>query len=88
MRDERPDPYLLIGLHKLAEMQGEGMLPELHDALLRLPQPGAERPSALILPFIRKEGRVFAAGSPMAARSFSSVRHRRGVRKGRSCNGP
>ncbi|WP_377290320.1 hypothetical protein [Rhizobium sp. SG2393] len=78
MRDERPDPYLLIGLHKLAEMQGEGMLPELHDALLRLPQPGAERPSALILPFIRKEGarlrRRIADGGQVILFGASSAR--------------
>ncbi len=51
MSDERPDPYLLIGLHKLAETQGDGLVPEFHGVLPRLPLPEVERPSARILPF-------------------------------------
>ncbi len=34
MRDEHPDPSLFIGLHKLAEQTGDGLVPELY-ALLR-----------------------------------------------------
>ncbi len=33
MRDERPDTSLLIGLHKLAEQNGEGLVPELYEIL-------------------------------------------------------
>lgn len=33
MRDERPDTSLLIGLHKLAERNGEGLVPELYEIL-------------------------------------------------------
>jgi len=33
MRDERPDPSLFIGLHKLAEQNGEGLVPELYEIL-------------------------------------------------------
>jgi hypothetical protein len=33
MRDERPDVTLFIGLHKLAEQNGEGLVPELYEIL-------------------------------------------------------
>lgn len=33
MRDERPDTSLFIGLHKLAEQNGEGLVPELYEIL-------------------------------------------------------
>ncbi len=33
MREERPDASLLIGLHKLADQNGEGMVPELYTLL-------------------------------------------------------
>ncbi|WP_119940828.1 hypothetical protein [Neorhizobium sp. NCHU2750] len=33
MRDERPDATLFIGLHKLAEQNGEGLVPELYEIL-------------------------------------------------------
>lgn len=33
MRDERPDLSLFIGLHKLAEQNGEGLVPELYELL-------------------------------------------------------
>jgi hypothetical protein len=34
MRDEHPDATLFIGLHKLAEQNGEGLVPELYDILM------------------------------------------------------
>ena len=37
MREERPDPSLFIGLHKLAEQSGEGLVPELYYYLLANP---------------------------------------------------
>ena len=33
MKDDRPDRSLPIGLHKLAEQNGDGMVPELHRLL-------------------------------------------------------
>lgn len=30
MREERPDASLFIGLHKLAEQSGDGLVPELY----------------------------------------------------------
>jgi hypothetical protein len=35
MREERPDASLFIGLHKLAERDGEGLVPELYELLAR-----------------------------------------------------
>jgi hypothetical protein len=33
MREERPDASLLIGLHKLAERDGGGFVPEIYEIL-------------------------------------------------------
>lgn len=38
MTEQRPDASLLIGLHKLAEQNGDGLVPELY-ALLAQPSP-------------------------------------------------
>ena len=35
MREEHPDPSLFIGLHKLAEQNGDGLVPELYALLTR-----------------------------------------------------
>jgi hypothetical protein len=37
MSEDRRDPTLLIGLHKLAEQNGDGLVPELYDLLTRRP---------------------------------------------------
>lgn len=37
MSDDRRDATLLIGLHKLAQQNGDGLVPELHDLLTRRP---------------------------------------------------
>jgi hypothetical protein len=34
MSDERPEGYTLIGLHKLAAQNGEGMVPELYQLMM------------------------------------------------------
>ncbi|TNM62827.1 hypothetical protein FHP24_16540 [Aliirhizobium smilacinae] len=34
MKEERPDASLFIGLHKLAEQNGEGLVPELYELLV------------------------------------------------------
>jgi hypothetical protein len=33
MKEERPDASLFIGLHKLAEQNGDGLVPELYEIL-------------------------------------------------------
>lgn len=35
MKEDRPDPALYIGLHKLAQQNGEGLVPELYALLSR-----------------------------------------------------
>lgn len=35
MKDERPDASLFIGLHKLAAQNGDGLVPELYELLMR-----------------------------------------------------
>jgi hypothetical protein len=42
MKEERPDASLFIGLHKLAERDGEGLVPELYELLAqhRRDEPG------------------------------------------------
>lgn len=37
MDDDRRDPSLLIGLHKLAQHNGDGLVPELYELLNRRP---------------------------------------------------
>ncbi|MGE6739907.1 hypothetical protein ACQKGC_06490 [Allorhizobium pseudoryzae] len=37
MSDERHDATLFIGLHKLAQQNGDGLVPELYDLLTRRP---------------------------------------------------
>lgn len=34
MSDKRPEGYTLIGLHKLAAQNGEGMTPELYELMM------------------------------------------------------
>lgn len=35
MIDNGPDGFMLIGLHKLAAQNGDGLVPELYDLLMR-----------------------------------------------------
>ncbi|WEZ82829.1 hypothetical protein P6U16_17810 [Rhizobium sp. 32-5/1] len=35
MSDERPDQYMMIGLHKMASQFGDGLVPELYELLMR-----------------------------------------------------
>lgn len=35
MNDERPDAVMMIGLHKLAAQNGDGLIPELYALLTR-----------------------------------------------------
>lgn len=40
MKDDPPDASLLIGLHKLAEQSGDGLVPELYSLLMRRTEGG------------------------------------------------
>ena len=35
MNDQRPDAFMMIGLHKLAAQNGDGLVPELYELLTR-----------------------------------------------------
>jgi len=35
VNDERPDAFMMIGLHKLASQNGDGLVPELYALLTR-----------------------------------------------------
>ncbi|TDW16761.1 hypothetical protein EV128_1327 [Rhizobium azibense] len=35
MKDQRPDGFMMIGLHKLAAQNGDGLVPELYDLLVK-----------------------------------------------------
>ncbi|MGQ3210873.1 MAG: hypothetical protein ACT6U0_01625 [Shinella sp.] len=35
MNDERPEAFMMIGLHKLAAQNGDGLIPELYALLTR-----------------------------------------------------
>lgn len=35
MNDERPEAFMMIGLHKLAAQNGDGLVPELYTLLTR-----------------------------------------------------
>ena len=48
MREERPDASLFIGLHKLAEQTGDGMVPELY-ALLTQNEPAPDMTNIVTL---------------------------------------
>jgi hypothetical protein len=39
MNEERPDAGLFIGLHKLAQQNGDGLVPELYELLTRRAEP-------------------------------------------------
>lgn len=47
MTEERPDASLLIGLHKLADQNGDGVVPELYALLAARP----EADPATVVPF-------------------------------------
>ncbi|WP_037110827.1 hypothetical protein [Pseudorhizobium marinum] len=52
MTEERPDASLLIGLHKLAEQNGDGFVPELYALLAAQPQ--ADRVNVVPFPAERR----------------------------------
>lgn len=54
MREERPDASLFIGLHKLAEQNGDGLVPELY-ALLTRTEPVHDTTNVVTFPPDRRE---------------------------------
>ncbi|CAD7050738.1 hypothetical protein REJC140_01678 [Pseudorhizobium endolithicum] len=55
MREERPDASLFIGLHKLAEQNGDGLVPELYALLADRQQLGPDMTNVIAFPADRPE---------------------------------
>ncbi|MCO5732124.1 hypothetical protein [Rhizobium sp. SSA_523] len=53
MIDDRRDNTFLIGLHKLAQQNGEGLVPELYDLLTRRPDEWPEGDKIMRFPIGR-----------------------------------
>ena len=50
MSSDKPDGFMLIGLHKLAAQNGDGLIPELHALLTREARLQAENPNVSVFP--------------------------------------
>ncbi|CDZ69446.1 Hypothetical protein NGAL_HAMBI2610_10450 [Neorhizobium galegae bv. orientalis] len=50
MNEERRDASLFIGLHKLAEQNGDGLVPELYALLTARAEAAADMTNVVVLP--------------------------------------
>ncbi|MCV9961456.1 hypothetical protein OIU34_06040 [Pararhizobium sp. BT-229] len=50
MKNERPDQFMMIGLHKLASQFGDGLVPELYELLSRRAQMLDDNPNVTEFP--------------------------------------
>ncbi len=50
MNEERRDTSLFIGLHKLAEQNGDGLVPELYALLTARAEAAADMTNVVVLP--------------------------------------
>lgn len=50
MNNERPDPYTMIGLHKLATQSGDGLVPELYELMSRRARMVEDNPNVAEFP--------------------------------------
>lgn len=50
MKNERPDQYTMIGLHKLSSQIGDGLVPELYELLSRRGQMLEDNPNVTEFP--------------------------------------
>lgn len=50
MNEERPDAGLFIGLHKLAQQNGDGLVPELYELLMRRAETQADMTNVVAFP--------------------------------------
>ncbi len=63
MSSDKPDGFMMIGLHKLAAQNGDGLIPELYALLTREARMQAENPNVSVFP-------VWEARSPARAMPF------------------
>ncbi|UIK04027.1 hypothetical protein [Neorhizobium galegae] len=73
MNEERRDASLFIGLHKLAEQNGDGLVPELYALLTRRAEAAADMTNVVVLPKAER-GTVVEAASAESARVLSFKR--------------
>jgi hypothetical protein len=73
MKEERRDTSLFIGLHKLAEQNGDGLVPELYALLTRRTEAAADMTNVVVLPKTVR-GTVVEAASAESARVLSFKR--------------
>ena len=50
MNNERPDQFMMIGLHKLASQFGDGLVPELYELLSRRARMVEDNPNVTEFP--------------------------------------
>ncbi|MBP1861232.1 hypothetical protein [Rhizobium herbae] len=50
MNNERPDQFMMIGLHKLASQFGDGLVPELYELLSRRARMVEDNPNVAEFP--------------------------------------
>lgn len=50
MNGDKPDGFMMIGLHKLAAQNGDGLIPELYALLTREARMQAESPNLTVFP--------------------------------------
>lgn len=50
MSNERPDGFMMIGLHKLASQNGDGLVPELYELLTRNAERQMNQPNVAQFP--------------------------------------
>ncbi|MFC3075395.1 hypothetical protein [Shinella pollutisoli] len=76
MNDERPEAFMMIGLHKLAQQNGDGLVPELY-ALLTRRAAMMEAPNVTEFPVrhVRPPARTpaFETETPLEARNDNVV---------------
>ncbi len=72
MREDRPDASLLIGLHKLAEQNGDGLVPELYLLLSERSGLDADSKNVVAFPADRRHaaGRSTFSKNPARLLSF------------------
>ncbi|MDQ0136850.1 hypothetical protein J2T08_004789 [Neorhizobium galegae] len=73
MNEERRDTSLFIGLHKLAEQNGDGLVPELYALLTARAEAAADMTNVVVLPKPVR-GTVAEAASAESARVLAFKR--------------
>ena len=51
MTDKGPDGFMMIGLHKLASQNGDGLVPELYELLMRRAEEQRQASNVTAFPF-------------------------------------